>query len=124
MPKAGQFQPKESRLLIKDLCLEVRLGVPAEERAKPQRLMISLEITVDPSPAREDDVSSVVDYGVLVRRITDLSARETQLLETWVQWIWEICLSDARILDATITLLKPDIFSGSVQVGICQKVVR
>ncbi|MEQ8652310.1 MAG: dihydroneopterin aldolase [Kiloniellales bacterium] len=110
--------------MIQDLCLMVRLGVGVEERAQPQRLMISLEVAVQPAPPRDDDVTSVVDYGALVTGIQRLASRETQLLETWAQWIAEICLEDSRIASATITLIKPDIFDGSVQVGIRQTIAR
>lgn len=102
----------------------VRLGVTEAERARPQRLLISLEVEVDPALPRDDDVASVVDYGLLLGEIRKLAERETQLLETWAQWIAEICLSDARLRRATITLIKPDIYPDSVQVGIRQSIPR
>lgn len=102
----------------------VRLGVGVEERASPQRLLISLEVEVRPTVPRDDDVTSVVDYGRLVQNIRELATRETQLLETWAQWIAEICLADERTQSATIALIKPDVFDGSVQVGIRQTITR
>ncbi len=102
----------------------VRLGVGEEERSEPQRLLVSLEVGVRPALPRDDDVTSVVDYGVLVAEIRKLASRETQLLETWALWIAEICLSDERVDSAIITLVKPDIFDGSVQVGIRQTIAR
>ncbi|GAB5469706.1 MAG: hypothetical protein Kilf2KO_27360 [Rhodospirillales bacterium] len=123
-PAEPAWQITASRLLLRDLCLQVRIGVGAEERAQPQRLLIAIELEVDPGPAREDDVSSVVDYGVVLAAVRGLARRETQLLETWVAWIAEICLADSRVEAATVTLMKPDVFSDSVQVGVSQRVTK
>ncbi len=77
-----------------------------------------------PALPHVDDVTSVVDYGAVLALVRDLASRETQLLETWVQWIADICLLDRRVMSATITLVKPDVFSEEVQIGIRQSVVR
>ncbi len=124
MPEWSRRAPGESRVLIQDLCLRVRLGVGEAERATPQRLLISLDLEVEPALPRDDDVTSVVDYGVLLGRVRALAARETQLLETWVQWIAEACFADPRVRSATIALVKPDIYPDSVRVGIRQTVAR
>jgi len=118
------FLPEESALLIRDLCLRVRLGVGAEERAKLQRLQISIDVIVRPARAHDNDVTTVVDYGAIVARVRCLAGRETQLLETWVQWIAQACFLDSRVAAASITLIKPDVFPDSVQVGIRQRITR
>ncbi|MEO1190345.1 MAG: dihydroneopterin aldolase [Pseudomonadota bacterium] len=113
-----------SHIFIRDLCLEVHIGVGAEERAKPQRLLIDLDLEVRPARAVENDVSTVVDYGTVLAAVQGLASRETQLLETWVGWIAGICFADTRVTAASITLTKPDVFAGSVQVGVRQRVAR
>ncbi len=124
MPERLDWQITASHLLIRDLCLEVCIGVSKAERSRLQRLLVSIEVEAVPQRAKEDDVASIVDYGKVVAAVRQLAQRETQLLETWVEWIAEICLRDDRILSATITLLKPDVYSDGVQVGVRQSVTR
>ncbi len=124
MPDAPTWRVAASHLLIRDLCLEVRIGVSDAERSRPQRLLVSVDIETRPQSARENDVASVVDYGKVVAAVRKLADRETQLLETWIDWIAEICLRDDRVKSATITLLKPDIYADGVQVGVRQSVTR
>ena len=121
---AQPWRLRGNRLLIRDLCLEVKLGVSAAERARKQRLLITLEVETVPARAAENEIASVVDYGRLVAAIEALAERETQLLETWASWIADLCFGDGRILSASITLIKPDIYDGSTQVGIRQDVTR
>lgn len=124
MPEEPAWHLADSRLLVQGLCLHVHLGVSEAERARPQRLLISLEIEVEPAVARDEEIASVVDYGQVVQGLRRLATRRTQLLETWAKWIAEICLADSRVRGARITLLKPDVYDDGVEVGIRQSVAR
>lgn len=50
-------------LRIADLEVFYRIGVPDEERAQPQRLMVTVELKVDaPRAAGSDDLADTIDY--------------------------------------------------------------
>jgi len=72
-------------------CIEVwglevfaRVGVPDEERANPQRLLLDMELDVNlPFSAMEDDVEKTVDYACLSTELTELAAEQPRkLIET------------------------------------------
>jgi len=48
---------------IQDLEVFYRVGVPDEERAEPQRLMVTVEMEVEaPRAAASDDLADTIDY--------------------------------------------------------------
>ncbi len=70
---------------IVDLEVQARIGVPEEERAHPQRLLISLEISVESlaRAARSDNVSATVNYFDVAQRVKHfVSDHSCRLLET------------------------------------------
>jgi len=124
LAETSDWRLRESRILVKGLCLAVHIGVGEAERAHPQRLLVDIELEVEPEFARDDEVASVVDYGPIVQRVRGLAERRAQLLETWVKWVAEICFIDPRVRAATVTLVKPDIFGEGIEVGVRQRISR
>jgi FolB domain-containing protein len=84
--------PDEIR--IASLELEACVGVPDDERAKPQRLTVSLTIV----PARDfagldDDITRTVDYAAVTAAIRALAAaRPRRLIETLAEEIAQLVL--------------------------------
>jgi len=74
--------PDEIR--IASLELQACLGVPDAERAKPQRLTVSLTIVpAHDFSAMDDDISRTVDYAAVATVIRELAAaRPRRLIET------------------------------------------
>jgi dihydroneopterin aldolase len=73
---------------IVDLEVQVRIGVSEAERAKPQRLLISLQLSVDSfvRAAGRDDVTRTVDYVDVVKHVKAFVADPPRkLLETLVE---------------------------------------
>lgn len=69
---------------IVDLEVFYRVGVPDEERAEPQRLMVTVEMEVDaPQAAATDDLSDTVDYySVSQDLLRHGEGRSWKLIET------------------------------------------
>ncbi|MBM3863636.1 MAG: dihydroneopterin aldolase [Verrucomicrobia bacterium] len=69
---------------IRRLEVRTRIGVPDDERAEPQRLWISVEMT--PSQGFDglaDDIARTVDYHAVALQITSLAAaKPRRLIET------------------------------------------
>ena len=71
------------RISIRDLRVEGRTGVTAEERATPQPLIVNIDIATDLKKAGEsDDLADTVDYGAVTSDVARLvRSTETKLLE-------------------------------------------
>ena len=75
---------------VVDLEVQAHIGVTEEERAHPQRLLISIEISVESlaRAARSDNVLATVNYFDVTQRIKNVIAeRPRKLLETLAEVI-------------------------------------
>jgi dihydroneopterin aldolase len=60
-----------SKITIVDLEVFFRVGVPDEERAEPQKLLITVDMTYDfSSAAVTDRVTKTIDYAAVAEKIT------------------------------------------------------
>ena len=86
--------PDEIR--IASLELKARIGVPAAERKKAQRLTVSLTmVPVHEFGAMDDDVSRTIDYAAVSKAIKELAAaKPRKLIETLAEEIAELVLDD------------------------------
>ena len=65
-------------ITIKDLAVLCRIGVPDEERAKPQRLLITVTMKGDFAKAcASDEVRDTINYFDVSRRIVDFCRVES-----------------------------------------------
>jgi len=71
-------------ITIKDLEVWYCVGVPDDERARPQRLALTVELDLDCAPAAAtDDLSRTIDYYAVTRRLAELGqGRSWRLIET------------------------------------------
>ncbi len=71
------------RITISDLEVFYRVGVPDEERARPQRLLISVEMTHDfAKAAATDDLTATIDYHAVTQRLLKFGeGRSWKLIE-------------------------------------------
>lgn len=83
---------------IEDLEVCYCVGVPEEERARPQRLLLSLTLFHDfQAAAATDDIRQTVDYYALTRRLLRLGeGRSWRLIETLAVDIAELVLREYR----------------------------
>ncbi len=94
-------------IIIDELEVAFRVGVPDEERAVPQRLLISVDLELDVvAGAAADDLSLTVDYYAVACQIRQLGeGREWKLIET-------LATDVARMI-----LLNPLIFAVQVEIS-------
>jgi FolB domain-containing protein len=76
--------PSERVIEIRGLEVMARVGVPEEERAVPQRLLLDLRFAALDQPADlGDDITATVDYFSLSRRVIAIAGeRSRKLIET------------------------------------------
>ena len=115
------------QVFVRDLVLEARIGVYADEQGRTQRVRINVDLGVVDEGARplsrmavgRDDLARVVDYSVIVERVRAIvAAGHVQLVETLAERIAESCLADERILTARIRVEKLDIYPDAAGVGV------
>jgi dihydroneopterin aldolase len=107
---------------VVDLEVEAHIGVSHEERARAQRLLVSLEMGVESfrAAAAADDVALAVNYFDVTQRMKRLIAgRRYKLLETLVEEIATDLLKTFPIKTVTVEIKKfilPDARWVSVQI--------
>ena len=71
-------------IIIQDLAVQYRVGVTEAERAKTQRLLLTVEMSSDFSDAaRSDDLTRTIDYYAVCQRLLRFGeGREWKLIET------------------------------------------
>ena len=85
-------------------------GVFDHERRDGQRFVVDLELGVDTVPAAaSDDLRDTIDYGSLVDDVkAAVEGDPVDLIETLATRIAGVCLLDARVEWAKVTVHKPD----------------
>lgn len=71
------------KIIIEEMEVPFRIGVPDEERAKPQRLRLSIVIELPlQTAALSDDLAQTIDYGTLAAELASFGdGKEWKLLE-------------------------------------------
>jgi dihydroneopterin aldolase len=98
------------RLTIQELAVNVRLGVPDAERARPQTISITIEMRGDFEDAcRSDDIRSTVDYFQMSLAVRQFCAEgEWRLVEKLAHDVAGLVLTSAgvRVLEVAVELRK------------------
>jgi 7,8-dihydroneopterin aldolase/epimerase/oxygenase len=97
------------RITLTGLTVRGRHGVLDAERRDGQDFVVDAILDLDTAAAAEsDDVARTVDYGQLAEALAGVVAGEpVNLLETLAARLVQVCLADARVLAATVTVHKP-----------------
>jgi dihydroneopterin aldolase len=84
-------------------------GVYQHERRDGQEFVVDVALELDlRAPAASDDVADTVHYGELAGRLVAVVTGEpVDLIETLADRLVRVCLADARVRAATVTVHKP-----------------
>lgn len=113
-----------SKITITDLEVQFRVGVPDEERAKPQRLLLCIEMEHDFSAAAAtDDITATIDYFDVSQKIIALGAgRSWKLIEKLAHDLADLVLTGYRPTTVTVTVKKfPIPQAGQVSVSLTKQ---
>jgi dihydroneopterin aldolase len=94
---------------VVDLAVWAHIGVPTAERHAPQRLLISMEMSIDSfsHAAGTDNLAWTIHYGEVVEHVKQLVAkRQRKLLETLVEEIAFDLLKTFAIKKITLEIKK------------------
>ena len=123
--KIIKFKQKRSygykrKILIKDLVLNVLVGIHNFEKKKKQRVRFNLIINIDQNLIPNDkDLKSIVNYEQVIKTITKITSRKHYLLlETLAEKIFFKLFENSRIKKILLRIEKLDIIKNTTSVGI------
>jgi 7,8-dihydroneopterin aldolase/epimerase/oxygenase len=105
-------------VFVRDLECAALIGIYDHEKVKPQRIIVNIDLSVEEGSG-DDDISHVVSYEVVVKKVEAILAEgHTNLVETLCEKIAQACLKDKRVLAARVRVEKPDIIPNARSVGV------
>lgn len=120
VPAIAEASRPARRVFVRDLLLDALIGIYPEERVKPQKLLVNLELWVAETPGEPPrSYAEVVCYEQLVKRTKALLAEgHVDLVETLAERLAAICLEDDRVLRTRVRVEKPDAIAEAAGVGV------
>jgi dihydroneopterin aldolase len=97
-----------SKITITDLEVHFCVGVPDAERAKPQRLLLTIEMEHDfRAAAAADDITATIDYFDVSQKIMALgNGRSWKLIEKLANDVADLVLTGYHPAAVTVTVKK------------------
>ena len=97
-----------AKISLVDLEVFYYVGVPDEERARPQRLLLTIEMECDVSAAaRSDRIADTVDYFAVSQRLLSYGAgRSWQLIEKLAADVADLILAEFHPDQVTVLVQK------------------
>jgi FolB domain-containing protein len=110
------------KISIVDLEVFYRVGVPDEERARPQRLLLTVEMQFDFSvAAKKDSIADTIDYFAVSQRLLKFGeGKSWKLIEKLAADIHETILREFKPQRISVEVKKfavPEARYVSVQIG-------
>ena len=108
------------RMFLSDLEMIASVGVHPQEKIRPQRIRVSIELRVRPRPpGAPDKLESVLSYEDVANAIREIVAEgHVHRIETLAERIAEACLSHEEVGWVQVRIEKPDIFPDIATVGV------
>jgi dihydroneopterin aldolase len=106
-------------VFIRNLELPAQIGVYRHEVGKVQPVRINVDLAVEDLLDLGDDLTKVVDYGVVEGKIRAiLAAGHLNLVETLAERIAAACFEDARVKTARVRVEKLHALSAAESAGV------
>jgi dihydroneopterin aldolase len=102
-------------LALRDVRVNVRIGVHAFEYEKPQMLSVDVELYRRQDRFTGSTLAECLDYDRLYHHVTqEWPARDhVELLEMLADELAEVCLADRRVEACRVVIRKPEVYPGS-----------
>ena len=108
------------KILIRDLAVSTIIGTLPHERNTPRELIVNIELSLDLAPAgNSDDLMRSVDYQDIAEKVI-LLGKQSQflLIERFAECTTAICLENALVVSARVTVDKPSAIEQARSVAV------
>ncbi len=107
-------------VFVRDLEILALIGIYDQEKQKPQRIIVNIDLSVkEEIGPMADDISHVVSYEIIAKKVEAIVADgHVNLVETMCEKIAQSCLTDKRVMAARVRVEKPDIIPNARSVGV------
>jgi dihydroneopterin aldolase len=108
------------KVIIKNLILNIFIGIHGFEKKKKQRVRFNIEVITDPNVKPNNrDLSTILNYEDVVNKIKLLVKKQHhELIEDLAENIFKIIFQNRLVKKTNIKIEKLDIIKGSESVGI------
>ncbi|WP_201752658.1 dihydroneopterin aldolase [Sphingomonas changnyeongensis] len=112
--------PRSFRIFLEDFELPVDIGFHDFEVGTPQRLIVTIDVEIDPASfPDEDEQASAWDYDFLRTEVTRLAtSRRFNLQETLAREIYALIAARKGVIGLRVATRKPDVYPDCRAVGI------
>ncbi len=116
----ASIKVRQQRILIDAIEVMADIGFHAFEIGTPQRLLVSVELWIDPpAPPTDDDPARAWDYDVVVQAVRSVTTtRRYNLQETLVHAIFARIAALHGISALKVSSTKPDVYPDARGVGV------
>ena len=118
--KQKKIYSYKRKVLIKDLVLNMFVGIHNFEKKRKQRVKFNLVININQNLVPNDkDLKSIVNYEQVIKVINKIIARKHYpLLETLAEKIFDKLFENMRIKKILLRIEKLDVIKNTTSVGI------
>jgi len=108
------------KVIIKDLILNIFIGIHNFEKKKKQRVRFNIEVITDPNiRPNNQDLSTILNYEAVINKIQALVKKQHhKLIEDLAENIFKIIFRNRIVKKINIKIEKLDIVKNSDSVGI------
>ena len=108
------------KVIIKNLILNIFIGIHNFEKKKKQRVRFNIEVVTDPYiKPNNKDLTTILNYEDLINKIKLLIKKQHhELIEDLAENIFEIIFQNRLVKKSNIKIEKLDIIKNSESVGI------
>ena len=111
-------QKPSRQFLLRDIETQCSIGIHDFERAAPQRILVDVDVLLDPDQEPQaDKIDEALNYDDIRQSVLALaSSRHFDLQETLARQIFDSIMSMKTVLAARVKTSKPDVYKdvGSV----------
>ena len=110
----------KKKIIIKNLVLNIFIGIHNFEKKKKQRVRFNIEVVTNPNiKPNNNDLTTILNYEDLINKIKLLVKKQHhELIEDLAENIFEIIFQNRLVKKTNIKIEKLDIIKNSESVGI------
>jgi dihydroneopterin aldolase len=108
------------KVIIKNLILNIFIGIHGFEKKKKQRVRLNIEVVTNPNiRPNNKDLTTILNYEDLINKIKLLVKKQHhELIEDLAENIFEIIFQNRLVKKTIIKIEKLDIIKNSESVGV------